>query len=170
MLGSVTGYNWNAISAISNIALSLLTLGALALTLHTVRVSNYPKGKLMFRKAKKPLKEVYEFKFINLRSVPITIIHRGFYVKTTDNKELVVKSESKRRKLEWSDLIYFAVNKSEIDDKLLKLGYENGREVSLFAFVKTGSNKVYSKRIHHKIYKEIESGTNEFKLKLKEDA
>ncbi|WP_077705490.1 hypothetical protein [Virgibacillus dokdonensis] len=138
--------DWNAITAISNISLSVLTLLALAVTLYTVRVSNFPKGELLFRKEKR----LYQIRFVNKRNVPIIITEIGFYIKMKKDKKInVLSRDTKRVKLEWADTKGFTKSKREIDLKLFKAGYSTGEKVIIVLFAKTTTNKLYTKKVRH---------------------
>lgn len=160
-------YNWEAISAISNIVLSILTLAALLITLYTVRLNNIPKGKLKFKSRKtNTLLKKYEIRFVNKRSAPITIIYVGFFIKTTDKRELVLKGKSLQKKLEWSDFIYYSTYDNDINEKIIDLGFKKGDVVKIYGFVVTTSNKVYKHKVLHK----VQDGEDyEIKVELKDN-
>lgn len=154
VLGSVV-FDWTVVTAVTNIVLSILTLIALLITVYTVRINSFPKGKVMHQTKGDSLSNQYQIKLVNKRSVPITISHRGFYVIKDKGKPVLI-SESKIKKLEWSDYDYFSINEEFINEKLLKMGHKIGIEVKVFGFFKTSANKTYKIKITHLVKENYE--------------
>jgi len=150
LIAAANAANWDAISAITNIVLSVFTLSALLLTLITVRVTSFPKGKLMLQNSEKS-SGVFKMKFVNNRNVPITIIHRGFYLKQENGRKPVLVGKSKITKLEWTDVDYFESDENTINNKLIELGYPLGKKIEIVGFFMTSSNKKYIIKICHRI-------------------
>lgn len=137
--------DWDVISAVSNITLSILTFIGLMITLYFSVNNSFYKLKIDYR-----IHDDWQMKVINKRNVPVHIMTYGFMYKNKEGKELliggkVLKSDAKR--LDWNEVVRFSMSKVEIQNKLFDLGESEGRLIRIFAYVKTEEGKMHRKRL-----------------------
>lgn len=150
--------NWDAVSSISNISLSVITLIAVFVTYRTLIINTRSKAKIGYKLDKTPGGTFHRIRLVNQRDVPITIIHKGFYINDKNNRELSIKRKKVREKFHNSDIIYFSAHEKDLNAILRRKGYENGSTVNLYGyFITSNSGKIYKHKIKHKVINDEES-------------
>jgi|SRR5690625_3036013 len=150
--------NWDAVSSISNIALSLITLIAVFVTYRTLIVSTNSKAEIRYKTDKKPNGTFHRIRLVNKRNVPITVIHKGFYINDKDKMDRIISGKKVQEKIYNSDITYYSLHENGLNAKLRRLGYPDGSTVNIYGyFITSDKKKVYSKKVKHKIIKYDES-------------
>lgn len=149
----IANINWDAVSSISNIFLSLITLIAVFVTYRTLIVNTKAKAKILYKKETVPRGNLLRIRLVNHRDVPITVIHKGFYMLNEKNEKVIVKGEKVREKILNSDIVYYTIHQKEIDAILRRRGFNNGDKVNLYGyFITSNKRKHYKQKVKHKIF------------------
>lgn len=151
-LFQVDNINWDAVSSISNIFLSIITLIAVFVTYRALVVSTKIKAKISYKLDRTPGGVFHRIRLVNQRDVPITIIHKGFYIVDDKSREVILKGKKVHKKIYNSDIMYFSVHEKELNAILRRRGYENGAKINLYGYFMTSNNgKMYKYKIKHRI-------------------
>ncbi|MDM5351563.1 hypothetical protein QUF65_11755 [Lysinibacillus sphaericus] len=138
---------WTKLGIIVSSGLAVLTFGAVAISLWTLRINSYPKGRIFFQKDDYDDFTKYRLKLCNKRVIPITVIAKGFYIKEKD--KMICAEYNLNEKIEVSDVLRYEISVDNLNEILLKEGYKNGESLNIHGFFKCASGKMYEKRINH---------------------
>ncbi|MGE8004028.1 hypothetical protein [Lysinibacillus sp. NPDC093216] len=131
-----------------NSILAVLTFCAVLVSMWTVIINSYPKGKMFLIEDETQVFPTYALKLYNKRVVPINIIQRGFYLKKK-NSISIIRQNDKRVKIEMSDALYFKVQIAELNQILIEMDYKPGDELVLYGFFQCANGKRYEKHTKH---------------------
>ncbi|MGE7672965.1 hypothetical protein ACQKMV_05175 [Lysinibacillus sp. NPDC094403] len=150
MFLGLSSNEWSIIGVIVNVVLAILTFSAVSISLWTVITNSYQKGNVYFQEENSSGFPKYNIKLFNKRSVSITVIGRGFSIKK-GKKELVIKGNDSREKVEMSDVVYYQVLVNDINQELISMGYSTGENLTIYGFFRSGNGNMYRKRIKHTV-------------------
>lgn len=144
--------NWDAISALSNFAVAIVTLITVFITLYFSWNNVRTKYKTVLNKVGDIQKHgFYRVRLINKGFVPLTILDKGILVYKfrwkKRSKQIIYHANLKDGvKLDIGERENIIIKGTILNKKLLELDYNPGDHVSLVAFFIDPANKVYSKK------------------------
>lgn len=136
--------NWDVVSALSNIILSLLTFVGLMITLYFSVNNSFYKLKLVYR-----IENNWTMKVINKRNVPVSLMTYGFMFKNDEGRELLIEGylqKGKDARLNWNEVVRYTMTEDDIRHKLFDLGESESRLIMIYAYAKTEDGKMYKRR------------------------
>ncbi len=152
----MSNLNWEAISAISNIVLSIFTFVGIMITLYVSISNSYYKIKIEFQ-----LRDKWTVRITNKRNVPVHIRNFGIMYTNDQGKDMLIAGENcgEDSRLGWNEAKRFLMLESEVSHKLLELGEPEGKVITAYAYVKTDDGKYYKKKMTKVESRSIESGS-----------
>lgn len=132
--------DWTAVSAISNIILSVLTLAGILVSLYFSTINTYSNYRILTDTND----GIWKVKVLNTRTVPVNILVLGLTYRGS-NKEyfLLDKNNSKLDKIiNWQEIETLVVNEDKINKSLLMAKKQPGDVVQIYATVKTHNGKM----------------------------
>ncbi|MEV9639492.1 hypothetical protein ABZ756_02190 [Mammaliicoccus sciuri] len=139
------GVDWNAISAISNIILSLLTFIGLMITLYFSVKNSFYKLEISYQ-----IDDKWRMKVVNTRNVPVNLMACGFVYKDNENRFISVSKyivPPDKKRLEWNQVVRRITTEVDLQNNLYEAKLPLDKSVLIYAFVKTENGKMYKKRI-----------------------
>ncbi|URV79470.1 hypothetical protein M5C89_20915 [Bacillus velezensis] len=152
--------NWDAISALSNFAVAIVTLITVFITLYFSWNNIRTKYKIVLNKVGNLQGNgFYRIRLINKGLVPIHILHKGILIrkfrwKKRDKQVVYHKNLEDGVKLDISDRENIIIRGKILNNKLQELDYNSGDNVKLIAFFIDPSNKMYSKKFTVTVFAE----------------
>ncbi|WP_424162892.1 hypothetical protein ACPA1T_06475 [Bacillus amyloliquefaciens] len=153
--------NWDAISALSNFAVAIVTLITVFITLYFSWNNVRTKYKTVLNRIGNIQKYggFYRISLINKGFVPLTILDKGILVHKfrwkKRGKQIIHHVNLKGGfKLDIGERDNIIIEGTILNKKLLELDYNPGDNVPLVAFFIDPSNKIYSKRFNVTVFAE----------------
>ncbi|MCY8692648.1 hypothetical protein MOD48_14995 [Bacillus spizizenii] len=154
--------NWDAISALSNFAVALVTLITVFITVYLSWNNVRIKYKVVLNKVRKPSnRESYKIGLVNKGFIPITVLDKGILVykfqwKKREKQLIHYRDLKDGIKLDIAEKEDITARIKGINGNLLKLGYNSGDKVKLVAFFIDSSNRIFYKKFTVVVFNEPE--------------